>query len=445
MAMKLFSAQEMPKMQRTMRYPNHPFGLRTAPFGIYPFLCAPVLPGETLKAMNLQSRVVTDPIKNPLMGWWCEYYFFYVKLTDLYDRELVRQMLIDPNYNIDPIITSQGASTANVRWNYSGGAKDINWPRLCERVVVDHYFRDEDDRYTDYVMNDGATSSIPMAQIVGSNWLDSVALEDAVTALDVPVVDGADANATLDASEVQDALSKWQALKLYGLTEMSYEDYLEAQGINQPGAVQYRPELIRYVREWQYPSNTIDPANGTPRSAVSWSIKERADKSRFFPEPGFIFGVTVTRPKVYLSKLDGGLISQMNDYKSWLPSFIHQADANTTRKKIAHDAGPLQTVVTDTDGYWVDVKDLLLYGEQYVNFDRSRTDQNLISIPDATLALTHYPNAADFSSFFVTPATAYWCRHDGIVSLSIASSAKNPLVDTTPRGGVRSDQTSGGF
>ena len=443
--MNTIQTAALPSMQRNMRYPNHPFALRTAAFGIYPFLCAPVLPGETLKAMNFQSRVVTDPIENPLMGWWCEYYFFYVKLTDLYDRESIRQMLINPAYDITPILTSQGATTANVRWNYSGGASDINWARLCERVVVDHYFRDADDTYTSNVMNDGVTSSIPMAQIVGNNWLDSVALEDAVTAVDVAVVDGSDANATLDASEVQDALIKWQQMKLYNLTEMSFEDYLAAQGINQPGVTAHRPELIRYVREWQYPSNTIDPTNGTPRSAVSWSIRERADKPRYFAEPGFIFGVSVVRPKVYLANVDGSLISQMNDYKSWLPSFLHQVDANISRRKIAHDAGPLQTVVTDTDGYWVDFKDLLLYGEQYVNFARNRTESNLISVPDATLAQTRYPGASDYSTFFVTPASAYWIKHDGVVNLSIASNPRNPLRDTTPRGGIRSDQTSGGF
>lgn len=446
MTMQQFTAAPLPNMQRKMRYPNHPFQLRTAAFGIYPFFIAPVLPGETMKSMNLQSRVVTDPIKNPLAGWWLEYYFFYVKLTDLYLREEFRQMLLNPSYDVTSVITAnQGGTTTNMRHYFPGGAGMINYSRLCQRVVVDHYFRDEDDTFANWTMNDGLVSDVPVAQIQGNNVFDSAFLEDTQTAVDVPVVDGPDANTTLDASEVQDAMMRWHQAKLYGLTEMSYEDWLDAQGIKQPGVVEHKPELIRYVREWQYPTNTIDPTNGSPRSAVSWSIRERADKPRYFPEPGFLFGVTVVRPKVYLSKQEGSFTAVMNDYKTWMPSFLHQVDPNITRKKIAHDAGPLATVVTDTDGYWVDVKDLLLYGEQFHNFQLDSTVANLVSLPSADLSNKRYLPTGEHTSFFVTPATAYWTKHDGVVSLGIASSARNPLTDTTPRGGVRSDQTSGGF
>lgn len=446
MTFQQFTTAPVPQMQRRMRYPSHPFQLRCAAFGIYPFFIAPVLPGETMKSMNLQARVVTDPIKNPLAGWWTEYYFFYVKLTDLYAREKFREMLLNPAYDISNITGSeQAGTTLNNRLYYPGGAGQVDYVRLCHRVVVDHYFRDEDDTYSNWTMNDGIWSAVPLAQIQGNSVFDSVTLEDTQTAQDVVVADGSDANATLDASEVHEALMRWQQQKLFGLTEMSYEDWLAAQGIQQPGLAEHKPELIRYVREWQYPTNTIDPTNGSPRSAVSWSIRERADKSRYFPEPGFLFGVTVTRPKVYLSKQEGTFTSSMNDYKAWMPSFLHQMDANITRKKLAHDAGPLTTIVTDTDGYWVDLKDLLLYGEQFFNFQLDSTVANLISLPTADLTNKRYLPSGEHTSFFVTPGSAYWTKHDGVVSLGIASSARNPLTDTTPRGGVRSDQTSGGF
>ena len=445
MTMQNFMAAPAPSNRRRVRYPNHPFQLRTAAFGIYPFMIAPVLPGETLKSLNLQARVVTDPIKNPLCGWWLEYYFFYVKLTDLYAREDFRDMLLDPAYDVTVAITNnQGGTTTNMRRYFPGGAGMINYVRLCERVCIDHYFRDEDDTYANYTMNDGIVSDVSLAQVMGNNVFDSATLEDTQTALDVAVADGSDANATLDASEVHDALMRWQQQKLFGLTELSYEDWLEMQGIRQPGVVEHRPELIRYSREWQYPTNTIDPTNGAPRSAVSWSIRERADKPRFFSEPGFIFGLTVMRPKVYLSKQEGTFTALMNDYKAWMPSFLHQADHNITRKKVAHDVGPLATIVTDTDGYWVDLKDLLLYGEQFYNYQLDSTVSNLISLPSADLTNKRYLPTGEHTSFFVTPASAYYGKHDGVVSLGIANSARNPLIDTTPRGGVRSDQTSGG-
>ena len=68
---------------RVTRGPRHSFNLRHRPFQIQPFLLAPVLPGETMKSLLLQSRAVTSPISNPLVGWWLEYYVFYVKHRDL--------------------------------------------------------------------------------------------------------------------------------------------------------------------------------------------------------------------------------------------------------------------------------------------------------------------------------------------------------------------------
>ena len=64
---------------RAMRKPSHPFQIKHKPFLIAPFFIAPVLAGETLKNLLLQSRAVSKPVKSPIIGWWLEYYFFYVK------------------------------------------------------------------------------------------------------------------------------------------------------------------------------------------------------------------------------------------------------------------------------------------------------------------------------------------------------------------------------
>lgn len=93
-------------------------------------------------------------------------------------------------------------------------------------------------------------------------------------------------------------------MRVLKVFDVSFEDYLRAQGVKpamkEPEEL-YKLELIRYVRDWTYPSNIVDPVTGVPLSACSWSIFERADKARFFVEPGFIFAVQVIRPKVYLS------------------------------------------------------------------------------------------------------------------------------------------------
>jgi hypothetical protein len=75
--------REVGKSRRIPRNPQHRFYLETRPWQIQPFLIAPVLPGETMKNLLLQSRVVSDPLLASLTGWFCEYYFFYCKHRDL--------------------------------------------------------------------------------------------------------------------------------------------------------------------------------------------------------------------------------------------------------------------------------------------------------------------------------------------------------------------------
>ena len=96
----------VPRVGRKLRTPNHPFQLTHCPFAIQPFFIAPVLAGETMKNLLMQARVVTDPIKNGLVGWWIEYYFFYVKLTDLDERDTIMAALVDPTTSMSSLNTA---------------------------------------------------------------------------------------------------------------------------------------------------------------------------------------------------------------------------------------------------------------------------------------------------------------------------------------------------
>ena len=87
---------DTPRFQRKMRRPRHDFNVRHMPFCITPFALAPVLPGETLKDGNLQSRAVVDPIKNPLIGWWLEHYVFYVPHGAMPKAQSWQAMVLDP-------------------------------------------------------------------------------------------------------------------------------------------------------------------------------------------------------------------------------------------------------------------------------------------------------------------------------------------------------------
>jgi len=273
---------------RVMRRPQHQFQLRQRPWQVQPFLLAPVLPGETLENLLVQARIITDPIKNPLVGWWAELYFFYVKHRDLAGRDDFSAMMLDPS-------TSLAAyHEASVVHDYHAGPNRINWTSLCKYRVVEEYFRDADE-----AVNAGVIGSTYSASINQQSWLDSVMNDDDYLAPDVDITVGVDDIVTT--SELETAFRQWELLRMQNLTEQTYEEYLTTYGVKMPQVELHKPELIRYVRDWKYPTNTVDPTDGSAASAVVWSIAERADKRRFFTEPGFICGYSVVRPKVYRS------------------------------------------------------------------------------------------------------------------------------------------------
>ena len=73
--------QSLPQSGRVPRRPTHTWQVRHRPYVLQPFCIHPVLPGETLKEMFFQARVVTDPIKNPIIGWWLDHWWFYVPFS----------------------------------------------------------------------------------------------------------------------------------------------------------------------------------------------------------------------------------------------------------------------------------------------------------------------------------------------------------------------------
>lgn len=432
--MVMVVGENVPNMGRRMRRPKHSFQLRTQPFQIVPFVIAPVLAGETLKNALLQARVVTDPIKNPLIGWWKEYYLFYVKLTDydFYYSQInaypggdvgprVKMLLADPTF--DKTAWDFGADSIP----YMGAALGQNYAAICNGLVIDNYFRDENDVGVTYQIGSGAGQTYPIAKVTQDNWLDSALLSDNYVR---PDYDLDNADGVLMVSEVDDALRRYQWMRANGLTDASYEDYLATFGISTAPAKPHKPELLRYVRQWQYPSNTVEPTTGVPSSAVSWSIQERADKDRFFNEPGFVFGVTVTRPKVYFSNMKYHAAQFLDRAEDWLPNALAgKGDAHAFMKKFANTGGILGSTVTDADGYWIDVRDLFLYGDQWVNFALTATDAGMVALPTATLQ-KKYPSAADVDALFVTPLTKNLVREDGIIDLTIAGSQRD-LTATT--------------
>lgn len=413
MALRSPSVRVVPaqRMGRVSRYPQHTFQVEHKPWEIQPFLIAPVLPGESMKNLLMQARVISDPIKSRLLGWWAEHFFFYVKHRDLAERDEFVQMMLDPAWtpaNVD-------SATDNAYTYFEGGSGSgtlyIDWAAKCLECVVDNYFRDTDEVAGDHVIRTGRYA----AKAFGTTWLQSLQPEAAVTWTDVSISTATDNAFTM--RELSEAERQYEWLRQNGAVAMTYEEFLGTYGVQVPAAEElHKPELIRFTRNWAMPVSSIDPTDGSAASAVTWQITERADKDRFFKEPGFIIGVTVVRPKVYRSRQLGHASAMLNNAYAWLPALM--SDDPTTSLKLLPDNNGLLGDFTDSGGAWVDVKDLFLYGDQFVNFTLTDTDKGLVALPSTALQ-TEYTVEADADALFAAD-TAELIRQDGIVSLNIA-------------------------
>lgn len=394
--------------QRLHRRPETHFSLIHRPWQLTPFCCFPVLPGETMKMSMFQSRVVSDPVANPLIGAHIEYYLYYVKLRDIPElADAINSMILDPEYDAAPL-----RSAASIPYFHQYG---INWAKAATDQAITDHWRLEGQTASDFMIGD-----YPAASIRLDNWLDSSLTEaeyDPVGDTDVDL--NADGNITIE--EIRQAQRAYDLARQMNLTDMTFEDYLRTYGVNIPSDAAQMTEELRYIRNWAYPTNTVDPATGAPSSAFSWSVAERADKDRRFNEFGFVVGLTVFRPKVYLSNQSGSVTGLMDNVYRWLPA-IMENDPETSFLHVADPAnGPLRN---QGDGYWFDLKDLFLYGEQFVNHQSAGWNQ--IAMPTAAHE-KFFPTSAMADSIFKS-SEANKIRQDGIINLDVLGH----VIDTTP-------------
>lgn len=392
---------------RGKRNPKTPFSLEVRPWQIRPCFIHPVLPGESLANLMIMSRCVSDPIVNPLIGWWLQYHFYYVKLTDLPDRDALIEMQLNSAYDPTPL-----KSAANLPYFHNGG---INYVKKCLDCVVEWYWRDEDE------LANQTLDTFPLAKVGQEGWWDSARKASAV----VPSGDAVDENLLPGENPVipdgvpagfTNHYSQWKNMRALRLTDKSFEDYLRTFGVSIPKDQDeelHQPEEIRFFKEFTYPSNTVNPADGTPSSALSWSVAERADKTRYFAEPGFLFGVQVVKPKVYMGKVTGTLTSYMDSAYNWLPALM-QDQPYAGLKEFLPASGPAPQAYGEN--YWVDIKDLLLYGEQFVS---NTAAHNAVDLPDINL-ISKYATGANADAMFKVGANNK-IRSDGVIDCQILS------------------------
>jgi len=409
--------------RRKIRAPSHKFNLRTLPYQLQPFMLAPVLPGETLQNMLLQARCVTDPLQ-PLMkliGWHKEYYWFYVKLRDFMPdvQDDMAQMILNPDWDPTPM-----QSVADAKYYHFGGG--INYAKECLKVVMEQFFRDEGENWDSYLID-----GLPAVKIYGRGTNDAFDKMTDDTDYDTQsaLMQGNSPSSVIAADgsweDMDIAQQQWLALRDAGLMALDFQDWVKQYGVTvreeETSINLHKPELIRYIREWSYPTNTVEPTTGIPSTAVSWSIANRADKRMFFTEPGFIFGATCARPKVYLDKQVGSIAHAMDNVRNWLPAAEHLV-SNISHMEFKGDKGPVPSYGANTTGYWLDVRDLMAYGDQYLNYARGSAVPGIVDLPKRSggHALRRYATKAEVDAMFVVSDASLECiKEDGVVNLSI--------------------------
>lgn len=428
MARTLMSA---PPTNRVTRSPKHVFQAKEMPYTLQPIMIAPVMPGETLNNMYFESRVVSDPVQNSIIGWKKEYYFFYVKMTDLLN-DAIRDMFVDPA-NTD-LSATLGIGANNTPFYTAKGG--VDYLKRCTQKIWEHWFSDQDDVFTDYDVSTATLQvGVPFVQVRERFWLDSITDED-----NMPLGTDPGTATTMEQLDALDAA--YRQLQAMGIANMTYEDWLRSQGIAIPGKDENKPERIAYFSDFQYPSNTINPANGTPTSALSWVFKNSVRDPKFFKEPGFIVGFSVTRPKVYFGGLAGNLAGHLTRAWDWSPNYLMEDNPSpmpwTSLKKFASDTGPLGDRTTATDGYWIDMRDLFMHGDQFSNvweFGPAPSNNGAYHRwalpPGDDMHKYKYPTEAMVKSFFVDNTDdadgSFYVRSDGYIDLSI----KGHQVDYT--------------
>lgn len=425
MAMQV-QVQELMAQGRVNRYPRHTFQIRHRPWVIQPFLIAPVLPNETMKTAFLQATAITDPVQSNLIGWHLEHYLFYVKHRDLQRSagsvrvaDDLQALMLDPAHTLNAALGWTQAARASLYLpSGSGEGNAIPFAPMVHiiRQITEEYFREEGEGWDYATIDNNPVASIDRGR-TGRTWLDSV-----TDATDMPEGDDIGGEDGTSVSEANRLRMMWEQLMHAQLINMSYEDYLRSFGVREQHIETLgKPELIREVRSWQEPVYTVTPGTGAVTSSIKWSVNERADKNRFFPEPGWIVGFSVARPKVYLSTQTQSAANLMDTALSWIPATFKD-EVWSTLKRITHTNNPLPGIADGADGWWVDIRDLLLYGDQFVV---EGTPKNVVTLPDAGFSNKRYADLTDAKNIFVDTSNGGYVHQDGLCSFVIAGTQKD--------------------
>lgn len=399
---------------RKRRSPNFPVAGTLKPYGLYPIMAHPVLPGETLNSFRLKWRVLSKPIQHPLAGAWLESWLVYVKFTDL-DRDL-GNMFIDDTYS------TAGYTAAADSERYFTKTGQIDWIKLATERVHDSWFMDDSETAR-------SIDGVRKTKLSSLSWYQNAIFKPAD-----------DAPNTTDMFDASQELNAFMMMQQMSMSELTYEKYLEQYGVTQIDRAEGRPEILRYARSWTTPVNTVEPSTGAPSSAWAWSDDMKADKDKRFSEPGILLCLAAVRPKMYQKHLQYSMLGELWGFSDWFPAYTLTDPTAGIKEISTADAmfhADHRTDVGDK-ALLIDQRDLLNHGEQFVN-EWGQTPYNL-PLTSGMLAQDTSDNAdlrgeyatdSDIDALFTSAtATDKFCYYEGIAQAVISGH----IQDYTPGG-----------
>lgn len=237
-----------------------------------------------------------------------------------------------------------------------------------------------------------------------------------------------DASGTLTLDDLQLAYQEWAGQKDGTELDMDYEDWTRAMG----GKVQARdderedqhlPEELMGIREYTHMNNVVEPSTGVPAVAGGFRWKKGSRKMFRFNELGWLLGVVCFRPKMLLLNQQGLYAGMMQSRDNWFPPNM---DPRSWQPHLLIDdaTGPLKAVMdTGNVDYYVNLRDLFKYGEQFVNYAPAQASSPFATVPNASGG-RFYPTSTDVMSVF-TDTTNGRIRASGVLSCGIKT---HPVV-----------------
>ncbi len=401
--------------KRFHRRPNFPIAGTLKPFGLYPIMLHPVLPGETLKSGSTKWSVVSMPLVNPLAGAWLESWLFYIKLTDI-DRDLGGMFISDT-------FSTSGYTATGDRPRLFQLTGQIKWVEMCINRVRDAFFLNEGENA---VAMAAPEASIPMVKLNQRSWYQNMMFEPAEVALD-----------TTGEFDHREQMSAYNMLQQMQMTELTYESYLEQYGVQSMTLGIGEPEILRYSRSWTKPTVHVNAATGIPSPAWVWNDEMKTEKDKRFDEPGFIMQVATVRPKMFQKGIVYPLVNNLWGFSDWYPAY-NLTDPAAGIRRIGTDDDVFKTDMNAAEGelqMLYDHRDLLNHGEQFVN-DWTHTytipsadRMSTIAAADPVDVRGEYPSNDDIEALFSGAGGEVdeRCYYEGITGLTIAGH----VTDTT--------------